>query len=310
MLINDSTIVAARPAKNRVDPRRPYAYLCEPEYSAAGIVEQVATLFLTNKECPFRCLMCDLWKNTLDESIAPGDILAQIDFALKRLPEANSIKLYNSSNFFDRKAIPRSDYAAIASRMESFERVIVENHPSLCNTECVRFKDMLAGRLEVAMGLETVHPPTLERLNKRMTLDDFERATHFLLSHYIDVRAFILLRPPYMTEEEGIEWAIRSMEFAFSIGISCCSIIPTRSGNGILDQLVDSGEFESPTIESMERTHEAGLTMNHGRVFMDLWDVERFYTCASCGPARSERIQQMNLTQRIPDTVRCLCAQK
>ena len=40
---------------------------------------------------------------------------------------------------------------------------------------------MINGRLEIAMGLETVHPEVLRRLNKRMTLDDFERATTFLL---------------------------------------------------------------------------------------------------------------------------------
>ena len=100
--------------KNPVDARRPYAYLCEREYAATGEVAQVATVFLTNRECPFQCLMCDLWKNTLDTSVAPGDIPTQIDYALERLPAATQIKLYNSGNFFDRKAIPPSDYEAIA----------------------------------------------------------------------------------------------------------------------------------------------------------------------------------------------------
>ena len=39
---------------------------------------------------------------------------------------------------------------------------------------------MLRGQLEVALGLETVHPEVLARLNKQMTLDDFARAVrHF-----------------------------------------------------------------------------------------------------------------------------------
>ena len=84
---------------------------------AAGCVEDVATLFLTNRECPFRCLMCDLWRNTTDTRVPPGAIPQQIDYALARLPAARHIKLYNSGNFFDHQAIPPEDYAAIAERV-------------------------------------------------------------------------------------------------------------------------------------------------------------------------------------------------
>jgi len=51
-----------------------------------------------------------------------------------------------------------------------------------------------------------------------MTLDDFERATTALLERNIFVRAFILLRTPWQTEEEGIYWAKASIDFAQSIG--------------------------------------------------------------------------------------------
>lgn len=57
---SDREILAARPAKNAVDPHTPYAYLVEPECSAGRSVEDVATIFLTNRECPFKCLYCDL----------------------------------------------------------------------------------------------------------------------------------------------------------------------------------------------------------------------------------------------------------
>ena len=65
----DAQVLHARGAKNVVDPRRPYAFLVEPEYQPNGRVESVATLFLTNRECPFRCLFCDLWQNTTDDRV-------------------------------------------------------------------------------------------------------------------------------------------------------------------------------------------------------------------------------------------------
>lgn len=81
----DQWIVARRPLRNPVDPRRPHAFLLEEERAESGEVVAVATIFLANRECPWRCLMCDLWKNTLTETVPVGAIPAQIDYALKRL---------------------------------------------------------------------------------------------------------------------------------------------------------------------------------------------------------------------------------
>lgn len=304
---SDREIVAARPPKERVDPWRPYAWHVEPEVTAAGHLEDVATIFLTNRACPFRCLMCDLWRYTTDETVPVGAIPAQIDHALARLPAARHVKLYNAGNFFDRKAIPPADHAAIADRVRAFSTVIVENHPRLCGEACLRFRDRLDGRLEVAMGLETVHPDVLERLNKRMTLDDFARAVGFLRGHDIDVRTFVLLRPPFLDEEEGVEWALRSIAWAFDAGVSCCSVVPTRGGNGMLDRLAADGLFTSPRLRSLERVLEESLGWGRGRVFADLWDAERFYDCPACGPDRRVRLERMNHTQQVPPPVACAC---
>lgn len=306
--LTDTQILQARPAKNAVDPMRPYAFLVEPEYQPTGHVESVATLFLTNRECPFRCLFCDLWKNTTDTQVPVGAIPAQIDFALGQLKRAEHIKLYNSGNFFDRQAIPPADHAAIAHRVREFDTVIVENHPSLCGDDCVRFRDQIGTQLEVAMGLETAHPEILARLNKRMTTTDFSRASETLVSQGIRVRAFILVRAPFMTEAEGVQWAIRSMEFAFKSGVQCCSLIPTRGGNGVMESLAAGNQFAPPTLESLEEVFDAGLAMERGRVFVDLWDITKLAHCPRCGPQRTGRLREMNLTQQQLPRVACDCS--
>ena len=306
-LPSEADVVRARPAKNRVDPHVPWAALVEPECAAGGDIVQVATIFLTNRECPLRCLMCDLWKNTTDEPVPIGAIPSQIDQALTRLVPAQHIKLYNSGNFFDPLAIPPNDHAAIAARIHGFRHVIVENHPRMCGRECLRFKERLAGTLEVALGLETVHPQVLPALHKRMTLADFDRAVGFLTGSDIAVRAFILLRPPLLSEDEGIAWAIRSIEHAFAVGASCCSIIPTRAGNGIMDQLARNGLFSPPTLASLEQVLAAGIELNRGRVFADLWDAQRLARCSRCAVQRIERLAEMNLTQRVLARIECDC---
>lgn len=308
--VSTPDILAARPARNAVDPQRPYAFLVEPECDARRQVVDVATVFLTNRECPFRCLMCDLWKNTLSERVPPGAIPRQIDYALARLGPAGQIKLYNSGNFFDAQAIPRADYPAIAQRVRDFDRVIVENHPRLCSGWCVQFQQLLAAPLEIAMGLETVHPAALRALNKQMTLEDFARAAELLTGHGIAVRAFVLLNPPLVPPEAGVEWAVRSVEYAFSLGVSCCSMIATRPGNGIMERLERDGLFRQPALESLEQALADGLALRQGRVFVDLWDVERLVRCDRCGPARLERLRRMNLAQQVFPEVQCTCRQR
>lgn len=305
--MDDRWILSHRSPKNHVEQQRPYAFLVEEELAASGEIEKVATVFLTNKECPFRCLMCDLWKNTTDERVLPGRIPDQIAYALERLPPAKHIKLYNSGNFFDSRAIPPEDYKSIAALLDPFETVIVECHPKLINERCLEFRDMLCGKLEIAIGLETVHPEVLVRLNKRMTLDEFRQSVVYLNHNNIRTRAFILLKPPFLTEEEGVLWAKRTLDFAFEAGVACCVVIPTRAGNGAMDWLENNGFFSSPSITSLEEVMAHGMQQRDGRVFADVWDLDLFSDCLHCFEKRKKRLETINLTQHLLPDISCDC---
>ena len=183
--------------------------------------------------------------------------------------------------------------------------MIVESHPALIGENCLRFRGLIAGRLEVAMGLETVHPEILPRLNKGMTLEQFSSAANALRWNAIDLRAFILVKPPFLGEQEALHWAGRSLDFAFLCRASAAALIPTRGGNGALDELAARGDFAPPRIETLEASQEYGLRLQCGRVFADLWDLEKFAVCGSCYTARHSRLREMNLRQIIPGPVDC-----
>ena len=305
--IDNHWVRSRRGSKNSVNPRIPYAFLMEEERGLDGSIEKIATIFLTNKECPFQCLMCDLWKNTTSQSVGVGDIPAQIKWALDRLPRATSIKLYNSGNFFDSKAIPVADYQAIAALVADFDRIIVENHPKLLNSNTFKFQSLISSELEIAIGLETSNPIVLEKLNKGMTLHDFEVAVNNLSQHGISTRAFILLKPPFLDESEGITWAKRSIKYAFQTGVKTAVVIPTRYGNGALNDLGEMGYFSPPNIKSLEQVMDYGVQLNEGNVFVDLWDIEIFSECSKCVEARKNRLSYMNLHQVLRPEVICDC---
>ncbi|MBT3384999.1 MAG: radical SAM protein [Prolixibacteraceae bacterium] len=304
---DDQWIISKRGKKNKIDPLKPYGYFVEKERTVSGSIENVSTILLTNSECPFHCLMCDLWKNTSDKPVPEKSVAAQIEFALSKLPETKHLKLYNSGSFFDNRAIPKNDYKKIAQLVDHFETVLVESHPSFINENVLHFSNLIKPKLLVALGLETVHPEVLLRLNKKMTLNDFERSVKYLTELEISTRAFILLRPPFLFEKEGVIWTKKSIDYAFKIGVSSVTIIPVRSGNGAMDQLKLEKYFEEPRIESLENVIEYGIGLNAGNVFADLWDIEYFSKCGKCLSKRKERLNQMNLFQKIPTRVYCTC---
>jgi len=299
-------IISQRPARTAQDPFKPHGFFLEEERAASGHVVQSGTILLTNKECPWHCLMCDLWKTTLTTTVPPGAIPRQIDHALEKFAcRPEQIKLYNGGSFFDPAAIPRADYAGIASRVSFAKSVVVESHPRLIGKSTLAFRDLLSGSLEVGMGLETIHTEVLPRLNKNFTLTHFAGAAETLRREGIGVRAFVLVKPPFTDEQQGLDWAVKSAQFAFACGATVVALIPTRAGNGAMERLMESGEFAAPRLATLEKALEIALGLRAGRVFADTWNLELFSSCSGCLDQRRDRLHKMNLTQQILPACAC-----
>jgi len=282
----------------------------EEERAAHGALERALTVFLAGAECPFTCSFCDLWRWTLDGPTPPGALPAQLRQVLDNLDNLDSLhrlKLYNASNFFDRQAVPREDVPRLAELAAPFAAVTVESHANTIGPLTLEFAAMLSGRLEVAIGLETIHPVAAQHLNKRLDLERFDRAAAFLAKHEIDLRVFVLLGAPYVPADESIEWAIRTARYAAERGASRIAIVPVRGGNGELERLQALGDFVPPTLAQLEVALERCLTIRSAVVTADLWDVERLPGCETCRPQRIARIRAMNLfpDSRLPAPGSC-----
>lgn len=155
------------------------------------------------------------------------------------------------------------------------------------------------------MGLETVNPAALEKLNKQMTLAQFSRAAEFLQDNGIALRVFLLVGTPFIPPEEDQFWVRQSIAFAFDRGASAVSIIPTRPGNGAMDILARERSFTPPRLAALESAQDHGIGLGRGRVFADLWDLERFSRCDRCFEGRKARLAQANLTQTVLPPVIC-----
>jgi radical SAM enzyme (TIGR01210 family) len=320
----DRFVLQRRGSRPDHDPWRYQGLIVEDERDADGRCVRMATVLLTGRECPWRCTMCDLWKYTIAEDTPTGAIPTQVAAAQSALRDESvpvaGMKLYNAGSFFDPRAVPEKDYDGVASELAGLSRVIVESHPALAGTRVDRFLDALERhrlpdrsppRLEVAMGLETAHPIALDRLNKRFTLERFAQAADALRRRGVALRVFLLVSPPFVSFEEQDAWLLRSVDAAFDAGAAVVSLVPTRPGNGALEALAAEGWFQPPALEDIERS--LVLALGHascrGRVFVDVWDLERFARCSDCFEARRARLQAMNLGQvALPQQTCPACA--
>ena len=305
--IADRQIRSLRGPKPFVDPLKAHGSVVEDERRPSGTVERALTIFLAGAECPFTCSFCDLWRYTVDGPTPVGALPAQIEDMLATTDGArlDRIKLYNASNFFDRRAVPRGDLPRIAELCAPFRGVTVESHASTIGPTVTEFAQRLDGRLEVAVGLETIHPVAMSYLNKRLDLDRFNRAAAFLAEHAIDLRVFVLLGAPGIASGETVEWTVRSAEYAARRGASIVSIIPVRGGNGEIERLEALGQFVPPKLRQLEQALDCCIGWRDTAVTVDLWDVERFATCTTCRGARVARLHRMNVSGCAETPVVC-----
>lgn len=304
----DRRIRALRPPKTYVDPFKAHGSLLEEERRPDGAIEQALTVFLAGAECPFTCTFCDLWKWTVDGATPPGALTTQLQHVLEAHAGLgpDRIKLYNASNFFDGRAVPPKDQAGMARLTAPFGAVTVESHANTIGPRTLAFARQLSGRLEVAMGLETIHPLGIAQLNKRLELPRFDRAAAFLVDNDIDLRVFVLLGAPFVSASEVVSSTVSTVEYAVERGASVVSIIPVRGGNGEMERLQVAGQFDPPTLLQLEMALDGCVHFTDAVVTADLWDIEQLPACEYCRAARIERLQRLNAAGRAEPSVECL----
>ncbi|HTD86443.1 MAG TPA: hypothetical protein VK850_07680, partial [Candidatus Binatia bacterium] len=77
--------------------------------------------------------------------------------------------------------------------------------------------------------------------------------------------------------------------------------IPVRGGNGALEAL----DFSPPKLKSVEAAAANGIRLQRGRVFVDLWDLQKFSDCDACFDQRRDRLARMNVSQVLEPEIVC-----
>ncbi len=192
---------------------KPVAVWIEKERLGERIVKCL-TIILRSRGCYWnRCLMCGYKKDT-SKDVTLNDLIEQFKFALKNLDGAEVVKIFTSGSFLDSNEIPKEFrsfvYKSLAGKIK---KLIVESRPEFVSRETVEELSSLDFETEVGIGLETADDFIREHcINKGFKFEDFKRAARLLKSYGVRVKAYLLLKPPFLSEGEAIRDVARSIK--------------------------------------------------------------------------------------------------
>jgi hypothetical protein len=139
------------------------------------------------------------------------------------------VKLFTSGSFLDQEEVPIDARDAILSALADTPKVIVESRPEFVTSEILDHVVRSNRHVEVAIGLETSNDDIRNScINKGFTFRDFVRASKVAHSKGLTVKAYLLLKPPFLTESEALEDAIQSTHevapHADTISLNLCNV--------------------------------------------------------------------------------------
>jgi radical SAM enzyme (TIGR01210 family) len=220
-----------------------------------GEIVRSLTILLTTKGCSWArregCTMCGYVADS-NPDVQSSDIQKQLFAVLARYGTAfGIIKLFTSGSFFDQEELPTDARDVILSALADTPKIIVESRPEFVTSKILNDVVSLNQHVEVALGLETSNDHIRnDYINKGFAFSDFVRAAEIVHSESLTVKAYLLLKPPFLTELEALEDATQSIRdtapHADTISLNLCNV---QKGT-LVEALWKKGLYRPPWLWS------------------------------------------------------------
>jgi hypothetical protein len=259
------------------DPHEPTRVWLDEDNTPGGVYDSL-TIILNTGGCRWAraggCTMCGYVAESVDGgSVSHDALMDQIEVCLKHEREnaddpADLIKIYTSGSFLDEREVSVESREAIAETFGDRERIVVESLPDFVD------RDSIAPFLEegldtdVAIGLETATDRVRhDCVNKYFDFADFEDACAEAATADAEfddadagVKAYLLMKPPFLSEAEALEDMVSSVERC--AGVDGCHTVSMNPCNvqryTMVDELHFRGGYRPPWLWSvaavLERT--------------------------------------------------------
>ena len=245
------------------DPREPTRVWVDEDNTPDGVYQSL-TIILNTGGCRWAraggCTMCGYVAESVEGgSVAHEDLMAQVHHCLDH-EEANAdeqsglVKIYTSGSFLDEREVPAETRRAIAETFGDRDRIVVESLPDFVDREKVMEFVEQGLETDVAIGLETATDRVRrDCVNKYFEFADFEAACAEARAGGGGVKAYLLMKPPFLSESEAVDDMKRSVSRCAAVeGCHTVSMNPCNVQNyTMVEQLYHDGGYRPPWLWSV-----------------------------------------------------------
>ncbi len=283
-------------------------------------IEDCLTIILRTRGCYWAeksgCVMCG-YNVESERHITQQNLANQIDFVKREVEKLGKppkiIKVFTSGSFFDPSEMSEETRSKIYTFVEEVEaeKLIVESRP-----EFVRNAKEVSGRdfiLEVGIGLESADDFIRNKIiNKGFTFESFSKASRFLKDNDFSVKAYLLLKPPFVSEGEAMHDAVISSKTLIERGLAdiiSLNLMNIQSGTYV-EKLWQRGFYRPPWLWSAVEVLRNVKEMD-GLIISDPVAAGKRrgpHNCGKCDAEFAKTIKEFSLSQDLRDlNVECEC---
>jgi radical SAM enzyme (TIGR01210 family) len=271
--------------------------------------------------------MCSYLLDGSEEMPTSDQLVKQFETAMKDLEDKQaplSVKIYTSGSFLDPTEIPEDARTAILEIIGSDNRVrevVLESRPEYVQATVLSDVRRILGdrMIEIGMGLESSND--LVRtvcINKSFDLQDFKRSLDTAKQHNIGMRAYVLLKPPLMSERDAMLDAITTISVAQTLGVTTVSLNPVNVQNDTLvEKLWNRRKYRPPWLWSVLEVLREASKESDGwmRIVCDPVAAGKIRGSHNCGKCDSEIVQairdySLNQDASVLQKPTCGCLQQ
>jgi len=238
--------------------KKPVSSWPEKDILNGKIVEAFVIIFRT-RGCSWAiksgCSMCGYFNDSQWEKINDEDLLSQFDFAMNKYNNQKFVKIFTSGSFLDDAEIMPSVRKKILETLaNTTKKISVESRPQyITEKKLINIKKIIGKiKFEIGVGLETADDSIRKNcINKGFTFNDYKKAVKILKKHKIELKTYLLIKPPFLTEKEAIEDAIKTVNKIKDL-TDTISFNPTNiQKNTVVNYLWKRKQYRSPWLWSI-----------------------------------------------------------
>ncbi|MFC7069539.1 archaeosine biosynthesis radical SAM protein RaSEA [Halobaculum lipolyticum] len=305
------------------DPHEPTRVWLDEDNTPQGVKTSL-TIILNTGGCRWAraggCTMCGYVAESVEGgSVSHDALMDQIDVCLDHEAEnadepAEQIKIYTSGSFLDEREVPAESRRAIAETFGDRERIVVESLPDFVSSEKLSEFTEQGLETDVAVGLETATDRVRhDCVNKYFAFSDFEDACAEASDADAGVKAYLLMKPPFLAEPEALEDMVASIERCAEV--DNCHTVSMNPCNvqryTMVDELHFRGGYRPPWLWSvaavLERTADADAIVVSDPV--GAGSDRGAHNCGECDDRVQTAIKDFDLRQdpSVFEQVSCEC---